>query len=298
MSPHFNTSFKTTLIAMRCGEGYVGRQNVMAELGVVKSTITRRELPSDDVLSSIACSIRIDPEQINLEYEIAGIGSRFMALFVDLLIQVVAGFVIFFLALIAGISLVGHGTWAIAFWIAAGFLLQWGYFAVFEIVWKGQTPGKRQAGIRVINETGREASVYEAVARNFVRVVDSLGAYAVGVLVMFLSPQNKRLGDYVAGTIVIHDRKPEDDDIFFNTKEDVTDGINFSVLTPEDLHAIETFLQRRLDLDLQVRNKAAVRLADHFRQKCEIPSGEHTNPENFLEFLVRGYRRGARFHSR
>lgn len=239
------------------------------------------------------------PEQINLEYEIAGIGSRFMALFVDLIIQGIAGFVIILIALIAGIGFIGHGTWAIALWIAAAFVLQWGYFAIFEIAWKGQTPGKRQAGIRVINETGREASVYEAVARNFVRVVDSLGAYALGVLVMFLSPQNKRLGDYVAGTIVIHDRKPEEDDIFFNTnKDEVAEGINVAVLTPDDIHAIETFLQRRLDLDLDVRYRTAVRLADHFRQKCEVPAGEHAIPENFLEFLVRGYRRGARFHSR
>jgi len=242
------------------------------------------------------------PEQINLEYEIAGIGSRFMALFVDLMLQGLAGIVILLMMFFAGVtflSLFGQGTWAVAFWIAAAFILQWGYFAIFEIVWKGQTPGKRQAGIRVINETGREASVYEAVARNFVRVVDSLpGMYALGVLVMFISPQNKRLGDYVAGTIVIHDRKPEEDDIFFNTKEDISEGINFSVLTPDDLHAIETFLQRRLDLDIDVRQRTAMRLSDHFRQKCEVPAGEHANPENFLEFLVRGYRRGARFHSR
>jgi uncharacterized RDD family membrane protein YckC len=239
------------------------------------------------------------PEQISLEFEIAGPGSRFMALFVDLMIQAVSTIAILIVLLIAGVSFIRSGTWVIAFYVAAAFLLQWGYFAAFEILWKGQTPGKRQAGIRVINETGREASAYEAVARNFLRVVDSLpGVYALGAVVMFISPQNKRLGDYVAGTIVIHDRKPEEDDIFFNTKDEFTEGINFSVLTPNDLNAVETFLQRRLDLDSEVRQKTAMRLADHFRQKCEVPSGQHTTNEDFLEFLVRGYRRSARFHSR
>ena len=239
------------------------------------------------------------PEQISLEFEIAGPGSRFMALFVDLMIQALATIAIFIVLMVSGISLARQGTWMLALYVVIAFLLQWGYFAAFEIVWKGQTPGKRQAGIRVINETGREASVYEAVARNFLRAVDSLpGVYALGAVVMFLSPQNKRVGDYVAGTIVIHDRKPEDEDILFNTKDEITDGINLSVLNPNDINVIETFLQRRLDLDLQVREKTAAKLAEHFRQKCEVSMDQYPNNENFLEFLVRGYRRGARFQAR
>jgi len=243
------------------------------------------------------------PEQITLEYEIAGPGSRFMALFVDLMIQTVAGIVLMIAVLIAGVtlsSLFVAGTWTIALLVVFIFLLQWGYFAAFEIFWKGQTPGKRQTGIRVINETGREASVYEAIARNLLRAVDSLpGVYAVGAIVMFISPQHKRIGDYVAGTIVIHDRKPEDDAIFFNTtSQEVEDGIDYSSLKPSDLQVIETFLQRRLDLEQEVRLRTSTRLAQHFRQKCGISMELHPDNENLLEILVRGYRRSARFHSR
>jgi uncharacterized RDD family membrane protein YckC len=239
------------------------------------------------------------PEQISLEYEIAGPGSRFMALFVDLVIQVIAAILLIIVLLIAGFSFVGRGSWALAVYVLAAFLFQWGYFAIFEIVWKGQTPGKRQAGIRVINETGREASVYESVARNLLRAVDSLpGVYALGAVVMFISPQQKRLGDYVAGTVVIHDRKPDDDAIFFNTNDEVAEGINYSALTPNDLQLIETFLQRRLDIEYDVREKTAAKLADHFRMKCEASAASCKDNENFLELLVRGYRRGARFHSR
>jgi uncharacterized RDD family membrane protein YckC len=239
------------------------------------------------------------PEQINLEYELAGPGSRFMALFVDLMIQFLAGLVLVIVMAIAGISLTpfrGGGTWMLALTVLLIFSMQWGYFAGFEILWKGQTPGKRQAGIRVINETGREASVYEAVARNLLRAVDALpGPYALGAIVMFLSPQSKRIGDYVAGTVVVHDRKREDDAIFFNTNnEDIADSIDYAVLSTSDLLLMETFLQRRLDLPLEVRQRTADKLAGHFRVKCAVPEDTHIDNENLLEVLVRGFRRSGR----
>jgi len=243
------------------------------------------------------------PEQINLEYELAGPGSRFMALFVDLMIQLIAAIVVLIVMSFAGIAFNpfrSSRNWMMALMLLLIFSVQWGYFAIFEIMWKGQTPGKRQAGIRVINETGREASVYEAVARNLLRVVDAFpGPYALGAIVMFLSPQSKRIGDYVAGTVVVHDRKSEDEAIFFNTSsDDEAEGINCAVLNIDDLHVMETFLLRRLDLPSEVRQKTAERLAKHFREKCSVPEGTRTDNENLLEILVRGFRRTRRSHPR
>jgi uncharacterized RDD family membrane protein YckC len=242
------------------------------------------------------------PEQIALEYEIAGPGSRFMALFVDLMIQVVVFLILIVLMLMLGVSMVAtigseSGKWTYALLIFGVFAVQWGYFVAFEIFWKGQTPGKRQAGIRVINESGREASVYEAVSRNLLRAVDSLpGMYAVGAIVMFISPQNKRLGDYVAGTVVVHDRKPEEDSIFFNTRSsDVVGDIDYRVLSVTDLQVLETFLQRRLDLPYDLRQQSAQRLADHFGEKCKVAKASRPDNENFLEIVVRGYRSFKRF---
>jgi uncharacterized RDD family membrane protein YckC len=239
------------------------------------------------------------PEQIDLEYEIAGPGSRFMALFMDLMLQVVFFLFMGFFLLIFGASLTafGEGKWALAIWIFLMFAIQWGYFAGFEIFWNGQTPGKRYANIRVINESGRAASVYEAVTRNLMRAVDSIpGVYAVGAIVMFISPQNKRLGDYVAGTIVVHDRKPEDDGFFFNTKEsEVRSDIDCKSMTADDLHLLETFLNRRLDLPLALRADTAKKLAEHFAQKCAVKAEERKDDENFLEVLVRSIRRTGRY---
>jgi uncharacterized RDD family membrane protein YckC len=243
------------------------------------------------------------PEQINLEYELAGPGSRFMALFVDLIIQLIAILVLVLVMALAGIAVnpFRNGrTWIMALTVLLVFTLQWGYFAGFEILWKGQTPGKRQAGIRVINETGRKASVYEAVARNLLRAIDALpGPYALGAIVMFLSPQSKRIGDYVAGTVVVHDRGREDEAIFFNTSsEDAVEAISCAALSINDLQVIETFLQRRLDLPYEVRRRTADKLAKHFREKCGVPEGTQTDNENLLEILVRGFRGRGRNRTR
>jgi hypothetical protein len=88
------------------------------------------------------------------------------------------------------------------------FLLQWGYFALFEAFGNGRTPGKRVARIRVIHQSGRGINFVEALARNLVRFVDYLpGLYAVGIVAIFLSRRNQRLGDMVAGTLVVRDRE-------------------------------------------------------------------------------------------
>jgi len=131
-------------------------------------------------------------------------------------------------------------------------------------------------------------------------VVDALpGPYAVGAVVMFLSPESKRIGDYVAGTVVVHDRNGEEVGIFFNTTGDgEADPVDCAALSTDDLQIIETFLQRRLDLPSEVRIKTAEKLARHFREKCKVPRGTHTDNENLLEVLVRGFRRLGRSHPR
>jgi hypothetical protein len=88
--------------------------------------------------------------------------------------------------------------------------LQWGYFALFEAFGNGRTPGKRVAKIRVIHQSGRGINFVEALARNLVRFIDYCPSfYAVGMVAIFLSKRNQRLGDMVAGTLVVRDREVE-----------------------------------------------------------------------------------------
>ena len=147
-----------------------------------------------------------------IELPLAGIGSRFIAILVDYLIW---GFVFLILGLLAAIIIPAlhffggvSANWAIGITLLIVFLLQWGYFALFEAFGNGRTPGKRVAHIRVIHQSGRGINFVEALARNLVRFVDAAPSfYAVGVVTMFLSKRSQRLGDMVAGTLVVRDRE-------------------------------------------------------------------------------------------
>ena len=129
------------------------------------------------------------PEQTSLEFPLAGVGSRCMAMVLDTLIQtgVIIVLVIAMLVLqsqlgdsATGLGLGGLWIQAIAYLIL--FALYYGYFAFFEAIWNGQTPGKRVAHLRVIQESGRPLQVWQAIARNLLRIVDQLpGFYAVGM---------------------------------------------------------------------------------------------------------------------
>ena len=151
----------------------------------------------------------ITPEQVAITYRLAGIGTRFAAMLVDTLAQAaVAGALLLLFPAIAGVSdLVEAGVpWLIALLVIAGFAVLWGYFIFWEAVWNGRTPGKKLAGIRVVRDSGHPVDFRAVVLRNICRYVDFLpAAYGVGATVMFFSKDSKRLGDYVAGTVVIVD---------------------------------------------------------------------------------------------
>src|SRR5580658_6594024 len=154
------------------------------------------------------------PEMVAIEMPLAGIGSRFIALLVDYLIWG-AGFLVlvFFIALLMpGITLFSRisAQWAVALIVFVVFLVNWGYFTLFEALWNGRTPGKRVARIRVIQRSGRSIGLLESMARNLVRYVDQIPFfYAVGVITMFATSQHQRLGDLAAGTLVVRDREEE-----------------------------------------------------------------------------------------
>ncbi len=246
------------------------------------------------------------PEQIALEYPLAGLGSRFMAFFYDSLVQVIAAFaVVMLLAFVMpdlGRYWPSAWNWVAALWIFFGFCVYWGYFAAFEALWNGQTPGKRKAGIRVIKDSGRPLTVFEAISRNFLRAIDSLpGMYGVAVIAMFVDQRSRRLGDMVAGTVVVHDKKEEAAQPFLITSmPDVTatpaaSASIASKLTLQELEVIETFLNRRIDLPPAIREQSARRIADAIAAKLQVPPEERRDDEKFLEAVAREFRNTARF---
>ena len=241
------------------------------------------------------------PEQITMELAPAGIGSRFLALALDTVIQVVLYTVIILLmAFVAPHVTVGWlpAAWAGALVIFFLFCVYWGYFAAFEILWHGQTPGKRAAGIRVVKDSGRPITAIEGVGRNLMRAIDGSFFYLVGVISIVLSRQNKRLGDYVAGTIVIHDKRTAEvkPDWSFDRSAEMNLGSNLSSLSEQDLVVLETFLHRRIDLDPMVRLNTAICLVDMVQRKSGVTKALDQSDEGFLELVARQMRDQARLH--
>jgi uncharacterized RDD family membrane protein YckC len=240
------------------------------------------------------------PEQIALELPVAGIGSRFLAVAVDTVLQVsmfVAGSLTLAVftppaALRSTLALVGPAA-AILF----GFSVYWGYFALFEIIWSGRTPGKRLAGIRVIKESGRPINAFEAIGRNVLRVIDFLPAmYVVGVVCMMLNRNSRRLGDYVAGTVVVHDKRTEDVRPDWNMTEAAhLSSAQLLQMPFEELVLIETYLHRRFELEPRVRNDRADQIVRRIVEKTGLSPDSNQPVEEFLEAVARQIRDTARF---
>ncbi len=243
------------------------------------------------------------PEQITMELAPAGIGSRFLALALDTVIQGVLYTAIFLSAvlLLPGTRIAGlSSTWVGAVGLFLLFCIYWGYFAAFETLWHGQTPGKRVAGIRVVKDTGRPITAIEGIGRNLMRVIDGLFFYLPGLISVVLSRQNKRLGDYVAGTIVIHDTSTSEvkPDWSFARPAETTFHSELSKISEQDLMLIETFLHRRFDLEATVRFNTAVQLADMIRRKTGLAKRDSESDEEFLENTARQVRDQARLRTR
>ena len=239
------------------------------------------------------------PEQVHLEFVLAGIGSRFMAAFLDALIQLAVYIILFIVYLIIRTASFGaYPLWIEAVIILAVFCLFWGYYAIFEIFWKGQTPGKRWAGIRVIKDSGRPINVFEAIGRNLIRFIDLFpGFYGVGVLTMMLNQKNRRLGDFVAGTLVVHETSDRSSGLFFNTPVNSEFTLHQAAhLTLQEVELVETFLARRLEIPPDVRAQTAQRIAGMIANRLNIsPEARPADNENFLEVVVREFRNRAKY---
>jgi uncharacterized RDD family membrane protein YckC len=257
------------------------------------------------------------PEQVELQFHVAGLGSRFVAVLLDHIIQGVGLFVLIIVAIFvvaASMKAAGAfasmdkfdtaGTWMIAFMIFILFMLNWGYFALFEAYWKGQTPGKRVMKLRAIKDSGRQITLFEALARNLLRYVDYLPSmYLIGVITMLCNQKNKRLGDYAAGTLVVHERSDESPMFYqnaaffspspmapaFENASQQTVGMfpadAIARLQMSDLQIIDAFFGRALDLDMNVRATMALRIARTMTAKMGAPMPEG-NPERVLEAIA------------
>ncbi len=242
------------------------------------------------------------PEQIALEFSLATVGSRFLALAIDTVIQAAFAAVVLIVGLFAAwitLALDAVRPWILAALVLGLFLIYYGYFAVFEAVWNGQTPGKRVIGLRVMHVSGRPVSVFEAILRNVIRIADQLpGIYAVGIVSVFVTERSQRLGDLAAGTVVVHERAVSAEEINPFTVEAPTPTTastrhGASNLTAAELSVIDLYFRRREQLDGHARLRAARQIADRMRARLEITSA--IGDEQLLEELSAESRERGRY---
>src|SRR6267378_750293 len=150
------------------------------------------------------------PEHVDVQFELAGVGSRVAAALLDVLLQTLGLLGLWIIGRAIAGDVFSRGmarSWFTAVMILLMFCLLWGYFTLFEALNGGRTPGKQALGIRVVMDTGRSLTPAAALIRNLVRFVDCYfpALCAPALLSMFLHPSNKRPGDMAAGTIVVRD---------------------------------------------------------------------------------------------
>jgi uncharacterized RDD family membrane protein YckC len=259
------------------------------------------------------------PEQVSIRFPLAGMGSRFLAILIDTLLQLAAYIVLVLLFLLvvsaapkSGAGQLSHNSekWMVALLILVHFVMYWGYFTLFEAFWNGQTPGKKLFKIRVIQDSGRQITFFEAMIRNLIRVIDMLPSfYLVGVIAMACNRRHKRLGDLAAGTLVVHERASEEP-MWGGTgprtitaaafqpvqaEPDFLSQHNIPVALPADaiarlsaadLNVIDRFFARALDMELTTRAQIAARLAAQLTAKMNIEAPKEINPERVLETIA------------
>ena len=256
------------------------------------------------------------PERVPLHFGLASIGNRFIACAIDHAIQIVSiilmalGFTVLGNIASLGDQLTSAPKWVYALLIIIVFLIFSGYFTFFEWMWGGQTPGKRWLKLRVIRQDGRPVTFWEAAVRNLLRSFDMmpLPFYSIGLLSVFVSSRDQRVGDMVAGTVVVREREaeapafaqvfatPVSDPAMRRSYKPISFTASLDGVTENEIEVVEAFLRRRWDLAEMPRQWMAWRVALPIMYKLRPSYDLETfTYEAFLEELLHRYRAIHRF---
>lgn len=223
------------------------------------------------------------PEQIDVAYDVAGIGSRFLAALIDhVLIAIILSLSCVGLSLVASRLDLGLDAGIILGLFGLGIYLSLcAYYIFFEMVWNGQTPGKRAIGLRMVRVGGRPIGFVGSAVRNFIRLADFLPVlYGLGVIVMFIDKRSRRLGDLAAGCMAVRERQAITLDSLATpvaaerpavpTAERITIP-NLHVLRREDYDIVQEYLRRRTSLSFEARQRLSGQLIEGLQQRLGYP---------------------------
>ncbi len=234
------------------------------------------------------------PEGVVFSLPLAGPASRGAAVVIDLIAVMMVSWL---LSTLSQMVAVVSPALAAALPMLIMFLVQMLYGMVFEGFWRGQTPGKRALGLRVMDDRGLSLRPAQVVVRNILRLVDSLPVfYLLGGISMVLTRHCQRLGDLAAGTVVVRRvkvREPRLDEVLageFNSfrQHPMIEARLRQQTSPELAGLALSALLRRDELDPAARLRVYGRLADHFRSLAAFPEETITglSDEQYLRNVV------------
>ncbi|MGG4166586.1 RDD family protein [Rossellomorea vietnamensis] len=237
------------------------------------------------------------PEYVSLKFQPAGLGSRAAALMIDQIILTIINIsiVVFLFFVLADdnlkLNMFDFNSVLLGFVLITIFVINWGYFFALEYFWGGKTVGKRMLGIRVMQENGHSVTLLSCFIRNLMRIIDMLPvSYFLGMIMIFLHSKHKRLGDIVAGTIVVHERrvkgKKKEKAIEKEIRERGLRQEDLSVeewtlkqLGTKEWNLVRTYANRFRQLPLSERNHLSKKLADILFPKLGIDMDGKTYEE-------------------
>lgn len=254
-------------------------------------------------------TIRIEtPESTELEFTLAGIGNRAFALVIDYIILnlsllallVIPSFLLYVFSIEEAVGWWDIGSQlVVAITALVVYGLYVGYFVSFETLWQGQTPGKRRAKIRVIRDNAQPVGLFQSTLRALLRPVDDI--LFVGFLFILLGKREKRLGDWLASTLVVQmehaedGKGPELSDQSAALATRLLSESDFSPMLPDDFATVKEYLQRRSRMSTPARSKLSIQLAERVQEKLDMePRAWNVTADVFLEAVYLAYQQQFR----
>jgi uncharacterized RDD family membrane protein YckC len=250
----------------------------------------------------------VTPESVELEFMLAGIGNRAYAFTIDFVIWLLT--ISLFLSvwstaydrieelvLWLGGDADAARQWVFAIGLLIVFSIYVSYFIVFETLWRGQTPGKRIANIRVICDDGRPAGLFQATSRALLRPIDDLlFTGSIGFFLIWLTKREKRLGDWLAGTLVIQADRPSapKDFVIADTAQSAARQLEaiaqLELLPPTYFAQLRYYLYRRSQFDRRPKTEVSLYLARRIKRAIKLETlPMDMTPDLFLEAVYLAY---------
>ena len=239
----------------------------------------------------------VTPDAVVLDLETAGFASRAAAAAIDLALQLLTLFIVLFVfGLVANMS-ESTGQTVLAFVI---FGVIFGYPIAFETWWRGRTPGKAALRLRAVTVDGAPIQLREATLRAMGGIVDRFlpPGGITGVLFVIGSSRHQRIGDLLAGTIVIRDPRQyvPAPALWYSPPwglEEYAEAIDPSSITSEQYTVIRSFLTRVDTLAPAARQTLAADLAHRLSLVVGFPRHERVAPEAYLLCVISRYQRSV-----